>query len=51
MEFTYNRTADRVLVWFAKEKVAGDEGGRAGGVYADYDADWAGDSGGGAEGE
>ena len=38
MEFTYNRTADRILVWLAKEKVA--ETKEIGpGVYADYDAE------------
>ena len=38
MEFTYNRIADRVLVWLAKEKVA--ETKEIGpGVYADYDAE------------
>ncbi len=38
MEFTYNRMADRVLVWLAKEKVA--ETKEIGpGVYADYDSE------------
>ena len=38
MEFIYDRTADSVLVWFAKEKVA--ETKEIGpGVYAEYDAD------------
>ena len=38
MEFTYNRMADRILVWLAKEKVA--ETKEIGpGVYADYDAE------------
>ena len=38
MEFIYDRTADSVLVWFAKEKVV--ETKEIGpGVYAEYDAD------------
>ena len=38
MEFTYNRMADRIHIWLAKEKVA--ETKEIGpGVYADYDAE------------
>ena len=50
MKFIYDRTADSILVWLAEEKVA--ETKEIGpGVYAEYDADGRGDSGGGAEGE